>query len=242
MLYISVHRQEHAPGVFYPEGGGADRVGAGAGEGGGGGGEGFNVNVACPFKAGGFGDADYRALFAAVVLPLAREFRPEMVFVAAGFDACAGDPVGGYNVSPELFGELTADLAAATGESAGGRLVMALEGGYNCAQLGACVGECVRALLRDSSARCGGGGGGGGGGAAGDEERLLGRQLGSAAEGLAPGGGAVGGAGGGSDRLARLADLRIPRSDIHLTSKVAVGSTGQVYKGKYNGMTIAVKV
>jgi hypothetical protein len=76
------------------------------------------------------------------------------------------------------------------------------------------------------------------GGAAGDEERLLGRQLGSAAEGLAPGGGA----GGGSDRLARLADLRIPRSDIHLTCKVAVGSTGQVYKGKYNGMTIAVKV
>jgi histone deacetylase 4/5 len=36
-------------------------------------------------------------------MPIAREFRPEMVLVSAGFDAAAGHPapLGGYKVSPQ---------------------------------------------------------------------------------------------------------------------------------------------
>ena len=43
----------------------------------------------------GMGDAEYMAAFSQVVLPVAYQFNPQMVLVAAGFDAARGDPLGG---------------------------------------------------------------------------------------------------------------------------------------------------
>lgn len=43
----------------------------------------------------GMGDAEYLAAFTQVVLPVAYQFNPQLVLVAAGFDAGRGDPLGG---------------------------------------------------------------------------------------------------------------------------------------------------
>jgi histone deacetylase 6 len=55
----------------------------------------------------GPGDQEYLAAFHAIVLPLLREYQPGLVLVSAGFDAAAGDPLGGCCVTPQGFGEMT---------------------------------------------------------------------------------------------------------------------------------------
>ena len=106
-------------------------------------GRGYNVNI--PLNGRQMGDREYLMFFQSLVLPIANEFQPELVLVSAGFDAAAGDPLGGYRVSPALYGHMTAGLAAL----ARGRLVLALEGGYCVQAIAECSLECARALLGD---------------------------------------------------------------------------------------------
>uniref|UniRef100_UPI00398F6820 histone deacetylase 4-like isoform X2 n=1 Tax=Pristiophorus japonicus TaxID=55135 RepID=UPI00398F6820 len=137
VLYISLHR--HDDGNFFPGSGAADEVGCGAGVG-------FNVNVAW---AGGLdppmGDAEYLAAFRAVVIPIAKEFSPDLVLVSSGFDAVEGHPpqLGGYKVSAKCFGYLTRQLMSLTE----GRVVMVLEGGHDLTAICDASEACVIALL-----------------------------------------------------------------------------------------------
>uniref|UniRef100_A0A7N5P0L6 Histone deacetylase n=1 Tax=Ailuropoda melanoleuca TaxID=9646 RepID=A0A7N5P0L6_AILME len=137
VLYISLHR--HDDGNFFPGSGAADEVGAGSGEG-------FNVNVAW---AGGLdppmGDPEYLAAFRTVVMPIAREFSPDLVLVSAGFDAAEGHPapLGGYHVSAKCFGYMTQQLMSL----AGGAVVLALEGGHDLTAICDASEACVAALL-----------------------------------------------------------------------------------------------
>lgn len=101
---MSIHR--HDDGNFFPGTGGSTECGTGPGLG-------YNVNIAW---SGGInpplGDAEYLAAFRTVVMPIAREFAPDIVLVSAGFDAAIGHPapLGGYVVSPACFGHLTREL------------------------------------------------------------------------------------------------------------------------------------
>ncbi|KAM9761008.1 histone deacetylase 7 isoform 7-T12 [Dama dama] len=137
VLYISLHR--HDDGNFFPGSGAVDEVGAGSGEG-------FNVNVAW---AGGLdppmGDPEYLAAFRIVVMPIAREFSPDLVLVSAGFDAAEGHPppLGGYHVSAKCFGYMTQQLMSL----AGGAVVLALEGGHDLTAICDASEACVSALL-----------------------------------------------------------------------------------------------
>ncbi|XP_063825987.1 histone deacetylase 4-like [Ostrinia nubilalis] len=135
VLYISLHR--HDDGNFFPGTGAAAECGAGAGLG-------LTVNVAWP-AAPPHGDAEYLAAFRSVVMPIAKEYDPEMVLVSCGFDAAAGHPapLGGYSVSPACFAHMTADLMTL----AGGKVVLSLEGGYDLPAVCDCAEACVRALL-----------------------------------------------------------------------------------------------
>jgi acetoin utilization deacetylase AcuC-like enzyme len=128
VLYFSTHQFP-----FYPGTGAVAETGAGAGLG-------FTVNVPWP---GGMGDAEHLAAFDRVLLPIARLFRPDLVLVSAGFDAAAGDPLGGMRVSPAGFAHMTSRLLTL----AGGRVVLALEGGYNLEAIAACAAACLRVLL-----------------------------------------------------------------------------------------------
>uniref|UniRef100_A0A673G602 histone deacetylase n=1 Tax=Sinocyclocheilus rhinocerous TaxID=307959 RepID=A0A673G602_9TELE len=137
VLYISLHRYDN--GNFFPGSGGPAEVGSGAGEG-------FNVNVAW---TGGLeppmGDAEYLAAFRTVVMPIAQEFSPDVVLVSSGFDAAEGHPapLGGYRVTAKCFGFLTRQLMAL----AGGRVVLALEGGHDLTAICDASEACVSALL-----------------------------------------------------------------------------------------------
>ncbi|XP_066595944.1 histone deacetylase 4 isoform X6 [Prorops nasuta] len=139
VLYMSIHR--HDEGNFFPGTGGPTECGAGEGLG-------YNVNVAW---SGGLnppmGDAEYLAAFRTIVMPIAKEFDPEIVIVSAGFDAAVGHPapLGGYKVSPACFGKMTQQLLTL----ADGKVVLALEGGYDLAAICDSAQECVRALLGD---------------------------------------------------------------------------------------------
>uniref|UniRef100_A0A9J8AJK6 histone deacetylase n=1 Tax=Cyprinus carpio carpio TaxID=630221 RepID=A0A9J8AJK6_CYPCA len=137
VLYVSLHRYDN--GNFFPGSGGPAEVGSGAGEG-------FNVNVAW---TGGLeppmGDAEYLAAFRTVVMPIAQEFSPDVVLVSSGFDAAEGHPapLGGYKVTAKCFGFLTRQLMAL----AGGRVVLALEGGHDLTAICDASEACVSALL-----------------------------------------------------------------------------------------------
>lgn len=137
VLYISLHRYDD--GNFFPGSGAPDEVGTGAGVG-------FNVNMA--FTGGldpPMGDAEYLAAFRTVVMPIASEFAPDVVLVSSGFDAVEGHPtpLGGYNLSAKCFGYLTKQLMGL----AGGRVVLALEGGHDLTAICDASEACVSALL-----------------------------------------------------------------------------------------------
>jgi acetoin utilization deacetylase AcuC-like enzyme len=135
VLFASLHQFP-----FYPGTGALDEQGSGAGLG-------ATVNLPLP---AGCGDAEYGQLFDELLVPMLRAWRPEMLLVSAGFDAHAADPLGGMNVSTEGYAALTERLCAAADELCGGRIVLALEGGYDLAALGESVAASVSVLAEDA--------------------------------------------------------------------------------------------
>ncbi|XP_031489923.1 histone deacetylase 5 [Nymphaea colorata] len=136
VLYFSVHRYDN--GSFYPGGddGAYNKVGEGLGTG-------YNVNV--PWEHGRCGDADYLAVWDNILIPLAKSFDPDLVLISAGFDAAIGDPLGGCRVTPYGYSIMTKKLM----DFASGKIVLALEGGYNLNSLAKSVLACVKVLLED---------------------------------------------------------------------------------------------
>ncbi|XP_073921219.1 histone deacetylase 9 isoform X18 [Castor canadensis] len=137
ILYISLHRYDE--GNFFPGSGAPNEVGTGLGEG-------YNINIAW---TGGLdppmGDVEYLEAFRTVVMPVAKEFDPDMVLVSTGFDALEGHtpPLGGYKVTAKCFGHLTKQLMTL----ADGRVVLALEGGHDLTAICDASEACVNALL-----------------------------------------------------------------------------------------------
>ncbi|KAJ9395721.1 hypothetical protein DTO282F9_7341 [Paecilomyces variotii] len=118
VLYISLH--VYNDGKFYPGGdeGNIDHCGEGPGLG-------RNINI--PWPSQGMGDGDYLFAFQQVIMPIASEFNPDLVIIASGFDAAAGDELGGCFVSPPCYAHMTHMLMTL----ANGKLAVCLEGGYN---------------------------------------------------------------------------------------------------------------
>jgi acetoin utilization deacetylase AcuC-like enzyme len=116
VLYASTHQYP-----YYPGSGAFEEIGRGAGTG-------FTVNV--PLHTG-HGDGEYLGIYRRMFAPIGRAFQPELLIVSAGFDIYEGDPLGGMAVSPEGFALLTRILIEVAEEVCAGRVLVALEGGYN---------------------------------------------------------------------------------------------------------------
>ncbi|KAL0081559.1 hypothetical protein F4703DRAFT_1776490 [Phycomyces blakesleeanus] len=145
VLYISLHRWEQ--GKFYPFSGAPDECGEGAGLG-------RNINISFNEsldKPKPMGDTEFMAAFYHIILPIARQFLPDMIFVSAGFDAAEGHPdnLGGYKVSPRGFALMTKMVKELAEELCSGRLVMTLEGGYELQPLANSALASVAQLLPD---------------------------------------------------------------------------------------------
>ena len=116
VLYVSTHRYP-----FYPGSGAIDELGERDGAG-------FTVNIPFP---GGFGDAEYAEAFRTVIEPIALQYAPQLVLISAGFDAHRRDPLGGMEVTEQGFAALARSLLGVAEQTAGGRCVAVLEGGYD---------------------------------------------------------------------------------------------------------------
>jgi acetoin utilization deacetylase AcuC-like enzyme len=117
VFYLSMHRDP-----FYPGTGAASERGSGT-----------TLNL--PVRSG---TPRERILVSweTAVRGAAREFRPDFVLVSAGFDAYKDDPIGGLGYEVDDYRRLMAVVAEV---APGGRIVSALEGGYDLGALGACV-------------------------------------------------------------------------------------------------------
>jgi acetoin utilization deacetylase AcuC-like enzyme len=133
VLYVSTHQYPYYPGT-----GAATEVGVGAGAG-------RTLNL--PFPAG-FGDAEFARAFDEIVLPIARRFAPEFVLVSAGFDCDGRDPLGGLAVTPAGIAMMARACRRLADETAAGRIVAVLEGGYDLDAIGDGVAT-VLDVLRD---------------------------------------------------------------------------------------------
>ena len=142
VLFCSTH--VHRNGEFYPGTGSPTEVGNGNGEG-------FTLNIG--WGDTGVGDAEYLAAFDQVIMPVAREYDPQLVLVSAGFDAAAGDPLGGCSITPAGYAHMTHALCGL----ADGKVVVCLEGGYNLRSISKSVDAVGRVLLGERPPRLRGG-------------------------------------------------------------------------------------
>lgn len=140
VLYVSTHQYPYYPGTGHWR-----ETGEGAGVG-------ATVNIPLP---GGCGDDEYGFVFGEIVLPTLRRFRPELILVSAGYDAHWSDPVDGAEMRLTCGGyaSLVRSLKESAAELCGGRIVVALEGGYNLTALAWSVRNSIEVLLGDEPAR-----------------------------------------------------------------------------------------
>ena len=101
-------------------------------------------NILLPPGSGGF---RFRNTWADEMLPQIEAFRPQLLFISAGFDAHMRDPQADLMVETEDFGWLTAELVKLAERHGSGRVVSMLEGGYDLQALRECSVIHVQELL-----------------------------------------------------------------------------------------------
>lgn len=134
VLFFSVHRYDF--GCYYPATDAGSHVMIGEGPG-----KGYNINV--PWEHGRCGDPDYFAVWDIILIPVVKEFNPDIIIVSSGFDAAINDPLGGCCITPYGYAVMLSKLM----EFAQGKIVLALEGGYNLKSIASSALACVDVLL-----------------------------------------------------------------------------------------------
>jgi len=97
------------------------------------------------------GGAQFRSAFENRILPHLRKFAPELIIISAGFDAHYRDPLASLNLKAEDFAWVTGKLMDVADQTAGGRIVSVLEGGYDLQGLAESVAAHVTALMGAAS-------------------------------------------------------------------------------------------
>ncbi|KQW20720.1 acetoin utilization protein [Afipia sp. Root123D2] len=95
----------------------------------------------------GDGGPKFRQAFEGMILPQLKKFAPELIVISAGFDAHWRDPLANIQLSEQDFGWVTRKLMELADETAQGRVVSVLEGGYDLKGLHDSVTEHVTALI-----------------------------------------------------------------------------------------------
>jgi acetoin utilization deacetylase AcuC-like enzyme len=106
-----------------------------------------NTIVNAPLRPGDGGD-EFREAFETIILPRLRDFAPDLLVISAGFDAHMRDPLANLNLLEPDFEWATQKLMEVAQQTAGGRVVSVLEGGYDLVGLANSVAAHVSALMR----------------------------------------------------------------------------------------------
>ena len=131
LFYLSMHQSP-----FYPGTGAREDRGRGAGTG---------TNLNLPVPPGRPPESYVDALLGAIDR-VRTDFKPDIIFISAGFDAAAGDPLAGLTLRPGDYTRLTTRLMEFAAIACDGRIVSVLEGGYDTTNLASCGLAHVRAL------------------------------------------------------------------------------------------------
>jgi len=134
VFFFSMHQYP-----WYPGTGSRGETGYGRGKG-------FTLNV--PVKAN-TPAKEQRRMFEEAIEEIAAKFAPDLIIISAGFDAHRSDPLGQLMLEDEDFVEMTKTIKQWAKESCKGRIVSALEGGYNLQTLGTTVKNHIIALSQD---------------------------------------------------------------------------------------------
>jgi len=137
VLYTSTHAYP-----FYPGTGHFRELGVGEAVG-------TNVNVPLPHGAG---DRAFAAAYERVIFPALERFRPQLVLVSSGWDAHARDPLAPLQVTTVGYTRVAREAIQVAGALCDGRVVVALEGGYDLHALAWCAGALCALLLGDEPA------------------------------------------------------------------------------------------
>ncbi|MGZ4968946.1 MAG: histone deacetylase family protein [Methylobacter sp.] len=128
VLYASSHEMPHYPGTGHPAEIGVGNI----------------INV--PLAAGDSG-IEFRQKYSNIILPALKKFKPDLLLISAGFDAHKDDPLASIMLVEDDFKWITLELMAIAGNSCNGRIISALEGGYNLNALAASVAIHVKTLM-----------------------------------------------------------------------------------------------
>ena len=130
VLFVSIHQSP-----FWPGSGPLDDVGSGHAQG-------YSINLPVP---AGTGEPAFLSLIEHVVMPVARQYRPDLILISAGYDAHQDDPLGGLRLSTSSFGGMSSRMRA-LGEELGAPVGAVLEGGYDLTATADSLAETVAAL------------------------------------------------------------------------------------------------
>ena len=108
-------------------------------------GKGFTMNR--PFLSGA-GNQEIINVFKDELLPVAKEFKPDLTLISAGFDSRKDDPIGGFEIDDDGFRELTKIMLEISHINGDGRLVSIFEGGYSLEGLAAAVFAHIDELVK----------------------------------------------------------------------------------------------
>ena len=137
VLYASIHQWP-----LYPGTGPAEYEGEGEGKG-------YTINLPVP---AGSGPDEFLALVQQVVVPVAREYRPDLIVVSAGYDAHRDDPLASCMLDEDAYADMAASVRELSAELEAPVLVC-LEGGYDPDALAASVVATIDALTGERDAR-----------------------------------------------------------------------------------------
>jgi acetoin utilization deacetylase AcuC-like enzyme len=133
VFYYSTHQYP-----FYPGTGSEQETGLGEGKG-------FTLNR--PLKAG-TSDNEYLSVFENDLKLIEQKFKADLVIISAGFDAHRDDPLAGLNLSEEGFWKMTEIVARYAWRNSEGKILSALEGGYDLNALANSAHAHLECLLK----------------------------------------------------------------------------------------------
>lgn len=128
VLYASSHEMPHYPGTGHPKETGVGNI----------------VNVPLHPETTG---AEFRQLYNSIILPAVRNFKPDLLLISAGFDAHRDDPLASIRLTVEDYRWVTEQIKAIAEESAEGRILSVLEGGYHIQALAESAAAHVESLM-----------------------------------------------------------------------------------------------
>jgi len=119
VLYQSIHLSPHFPGTGDISDIGKDK------------GEGYNINAPLSYS---YGNDAANQLLDEIFLPLAEQFKPDLLIMSTGFDSHHSDPLGGLRYTADFYGKIIKKY-----QDIQPKIVCTIEGGYNPNWMGKCL-------------------------------------------------------------------------------------------------------